>query len=134
MRVAYAGGRVPIGMEKGGQVYYLVNTNIGSLKAVVDNSGNIIKQIDYDAFGNIIADSNPSFEIPIGFAGGLHDKDTGLVRFGARDYDPDTGRWTVKDPIGFQGDETDLYGYVLNDPVNFVDPEGEVPAIIVWIG
>ncbi|MBU1388574.1 MAG: RHS repeat-associated core domain-containing protein, partial [Proteobacteria bacterium] len=59
-----------------------------------------------------------------GFAGGLYDADTGLVRFGYRDYDPDTGRWTAKDPIGFSGGDTDLYGYVLNDPVNFVDPEG----------
>ncbi len=59
-----------------------------------------------------------------GFAGGLHDQHTGLVRFGYRDYDPDIGRWTAKDPILFAGGDTDLYGYVLNDPVDFVDPEG----------
>jgi len=29
---------------------------------------------------------------PFGFAGGLYDRDTNLVRFGARDYDPETGR------------------------------------------
>jgi uncharacterized protein RhaS with RHS repeats len=46
------------------------------------------------------------------------------VRFGYRDYDPDTGRWTAKDPIFFDGGDTDLYGYVQNDPVNFVDPAG----------
>jgi uncharacterized protein RhaS with RHS repeats len=46
------------------------------------------------------------------------------VRFGIRDYDPETGRWTVKDPIGFKGGDTNLYGYVLNDPVNWVDPWG----------
>ncbi|MFZ2633661.1 MAG: RHS repeat-associated core domain-containing protein, partial [Desulfosalsimonadaceae bacterium] len=54
--------------------------------------------------------------------------DTGLVRFGFRDYDPETGRWTAKDPIGFGGGDTDLYGYCLNDPVNFVDPIG----LIKW--
>jgi len=33
----------------------------------------------------------------------------------------------VKDPIGFAGGDTNLYGYVLGDPVNFVDPTGEYP-------
>jgi len=54
----------------------------------------------------------------------LHDRDTGLVRFGFRDYDPDVGRWTAKDPIFFAGGDTDLYGYVLNEPINFIDPDG----------
>jgi RHS repeat-associated protein len=62
--------------------------------------------------------------MPFGFAGGLHDRDTGLARFGYRDYDPETGRWTAKDPILFAGGDVDLYGYCLNDPVNFIDPEG----------
>jgi len=51
------------------------------------------------------------------------------VRFGYRDYDPAVGRWTAKDPIGFSGGDTDLYGYVLNDPVNAFDPDGR----IVWV-
>lgn len=55
---------------------------------------------------------------------GLRDNDTGLVRFGYRDYDPDIGRWTAKDPILFAGGDTDLYGYCLNDPINLVDPYG----------
>ena len=46
------------------------------------------------------------------------------MRFGYRDYDPDVGRWTAKDPIGFAGGDTDLYGYCLNDPVNWIDPIG----------
>jgi RHS repeat-associated protein len=79
-----------------------------------------------DSFGNIIDDTDPTFEVPFGFAGGLHDQDTGLVRFGFRDYDPDTGRWTAKDPIFFTGGDTDLYGYCLNNPINWIDPEGLV--------
>lgn len=69
--------------------------------------------------------------MPFGFAGGLHDRDTGLVRFGYRDYDPDTGRWTAKDPILFAGGDTDLYGYCLNDPVNKIDPDGEWVQFII---
>ena len=73
------------------------------MRSVADASGNIIKRMDYDSFGNVIMDSNPSFSVPFGFAVGLQDKDTGLVRFGLRDYDPSIGRWTAKDPIDFYG-------------------------------
>jgi RHS repeat-associated protein len=51
-------------------------------------------------------------------------RDTKLVRFGARDYDPNTGRWTAKDPISFAGGSANLYSYVVNDPVNFTDLAG----------
>jgi RHS repeat-associated protein len=62
--------------------------------------------------------------LPIGFAGGLHDRDVGWVRFGWRDYDPETGRFTALDPMGYSGGDSDLYGYCLDDPVNLVDPMG----------
>ena len=61
---------------------------------------------------------------PFGFAGGLYDADTGLVRFGARDYDAYSGRWTSKDPILFDGGQANLYLYVGGDPVNRVDWSG----------
>ncbi|MCP4323080.1 MAG: RHS repeat-associated core domain-containing protein, partial [Alteromonadales bacterium] len=78
-----------------------------------------------------INDTNPGFTIPFGFAGGLHDIDTGLVRFGARDYDTSIGRWTAKDPIDFSGGDVNLYGYVQNNPVNWIDPWGlTAPTII----
>ena len=69
---------------------------------------------------------NPGFQ-PFGFAGGLDDPHTHLVRFGARDYDAETGRWTTKDPIRFTGGDVNLYGYVLTDPINLVDPDGNEP-------
>jgi RHS repeat-associated protein len=124
MRFDYADGRMPVAMTKGGTNYYLAYDPVGSLRVVSDAAGNIVKRVDYDSFGNILADSNPSFTVPFGFAGGLHDPATGLVRFGYRDYDPDTGRWTAKDPIFFAGGDTDLFGYAQQDPVNLVDPEG----------
>ncbi|GBC59948.1 hypothetical protein DENIS_0890 [Desulfonema ishimotonii] len=111
-------------MTKGGQRYYLAYDQVGSLRAVTDASGNLVKRVEYDTFGNILTDSDPLFEVPFGFAGGLHDRDTGLVRFGYRDYDPDAGRWTAKDPILFAGGDTDLYGYCVGDPVDLVDQNG----------
>jgi len=124
MRFEYADGRMPVAMTQGGSSHYLTYDQVGSLRLVADASGNVVKRVDYDSFGNIITDTDPSFVIPFGFAGGLHDRDTGLVRFGLRDYDPDIGRWTAKDPALFYGGDTDLYGYCLNDPVKWMDPLG----------
>ena len=87
------------------------------------SNGDIAQQLDYDAWGKVISDSNPGFQ-PFGFAGGLYDSATGLTRFGARDYDAETGRLTAKDPILFAGGDVGLYGYVAGDPVNGVDPSG----------
>jgi uncharacterized protein RhaS with RHS repeats len=46
------------------------------------------------------------------------------VRFGARDYDPFSGRWTLKDPIRFEGNDTNIYAYVLANPASYIDPTG----------
>jgi RHS repeat-associated protein len=82
-----------------------------------------VSSIDYDSFGRVLTDTNPGFQ-PFGFAGGLYDADTGLVRFGARDYDAYTGRWTAKDPILFGGGLANLHSYVGSDPINRIDPTG----------
>lgn len=73
-------------MVKGGQTYRILSDHLGSARLVVNTStGAIAQRIDYDEFGNITSDTNPGFQ-PFGFAGGLYDPDTGLTRFGARDY------------------------------------------------
>lgn len=82
-----------------------------------------------DAFGNVVSDTNPALDPYIGFAGGLTDRDTGLIRFGFRDYLPDIGRWTARDPIGIAGGDLDLYAYCGQDPVNCVVRMG----LIAWI-
>ena len=155
--------------------YYLHYDQVGSLRAISDTNHNIIKEVTYDTFGNILSDSNPDLKVPFGFAGenrkekvncftflGLKpkwseqseatadDSDTKLTRFGYRDYvrtvtandnslsfvgsEPkrseqsraveDTGKWTAKDPIGFEGGDSNLYGSVLGDPVGGIDPMG----------
>ena len=123
-RFEYADQRMPVSMTSNGTKYYLHYDQVGSLRAVSDTNGQVVKEITYDTFGNIVSDSNQDFKVPFGFAGGLYDSDTGLTRFGYRDYDATTGKWTAKDPIGFAGGDSNLYGYVLGDPVNFVDPNG----------
>ena len=111
-------------MLRAGKSYLIISDHLGSVRQVIDTqTGEIAQQLDYDAWGHVTEDSRPGFQ-PFGFAGGLHDPDTQLTRFGARDYDAETGRWTAKDPILFDGGDSNLYGYVLQDPVNGIDPEG----------
>jgi RHS repeat-associated protein len=62
--------------------------------------------------------------MPFGFAGGLYDDHTGLIRFGVRDYDPAVGRWTSKEPKRFNVVGTNLYLYALGDPLNLWDVTG----------
>jgi RHS repeat-associated protein len=107
-----------------GTVYRLITDHLGSVRLVVNAAtGEVAQRIDYDAFGRVLQDTNPDFQ-PFGFAGGLYDDDTGLVRFGARDYDAVAGRWTAKDPVLFEAGAANLYSYVLTDPVNNLDPSG----------
>ncbi len=128
-RFVYGASNAPAYMIKGGLTYRFVTDQLGSPRLVIDvATGQIAQRLDYDAFGNVTLDTNPGFQ-PFGFAGGLYDRDTQLVRFSARDYDATTGRWTVKDPIGLGGGQTNLYTYVNNDPINRIDPSGLEEAV-----
>ena len=123
-RFLYADARVPYAADTPeGRIFFAFD-QVGSLRAVTDEDGSVLKAVAHDSFGNVIEDSNPALEVPLGFAGGFADRDTGLVLFGARDYDPELGRWIAKDPIGFAGGDANLYGYCLGDPVGLVDPSG----------
>jgi len=115
---------VPEFMQRGGVTYRILTDHLGSVRLVINTTDNTITQrMDYDPWGNVVADSNPGFQ-PFGYAGGLYDRDTGLTRFGARDYDPGVGRWTAKDPVGFGGGDSNHYIYVGDNPINSADPTG----------
>ena len=125
---------VPAYMVKDGTTYRIISDHLGSPRLVVDTAtGNIAHRMDYDAYGEVIEDTNPGFQ-PFGYAGGIYDPHTGLVRFGARDYSAEIGRWTAKDPIGLAGGDVNFYGYVWNDPKNYLDPTGEVGVLGAVVG
>lgn len=120
---------VPDYLIKGGVNYRIISDHLGSPRLVVNTTnGSIAQQLDYDAWGNVTLDSNPGFQ-PFGYAGGIYDQDTKLTRFGARDYDAQAGRWTAKDPIGFNGGDSNVYAYVENNPISYVDSTGLNPAL-----
>ena len=115
------------------------------MRLVVDTSTGVIRErTDYDEFGDItLREEFDAARVPIpggepfqpfGFAGGLYDADTGLTRFGARDYDAQIGRWTTKDPIRFASGDSNIYGYVFNDPINFDDPPGLGGCLVLYPG
>ena len=113
-----------------GKEYKIISDQVGTPKMIIDTAlGKVIAKYEFDEFGN--QKDNVKMEIPFGFAGGLFDIETRLIRFGARDYDAEVGRWTSKDPIGFHGGDANLYGYVLNNPVNLTDPNGTNPIALL---
>jgi RHS repeat-associated protein len=119
-------------MIQGAVKYKFIHDHLGSVRMIVNSgTGEIKSKMSYDEFGVLQPGSIAPDFAPFGFAGGIRDSATGLVRFGVRDYDPLTGRWLSKDPILFSGGDTNLYGYTFNDPVNFIDPSGRIGAAII---
>ncbi|MBJ7520003.1 MAG: DNRLRE domain-containing protein [Solirubrobacteraceae bacterium] len=115
---------VPDFMIRDGVTYQYVTDELGSVRRVVNTASGVVAQaVDYDPYGVVLADTDPGFQ-PFGFTGGLIDPDTGHVRLGYREYDPTLGRWLSKDPIDFDGGDTNLYAYVAGDPINTIDPDG----------
>lgn len=118
------------------KLYRVASDQLGTPRVLFDSAGVIFKAMAFDEFGIKLpggaGDTNPAFEIPFGFAGGLYDSETKLTRFGARDYDASIGRWVSKDPILFDAG-TNLYRYSDNDPVNYIDPDGKNPVAVAAI-
>lgn len=117
---------VPDFMVRDGRTYRFFCDRLGSVRRVVEvESGALVQSLDYDEFGRVLRDTRPGWQ-PFGYAGGWTDPDTGWVHFGVRDYDPETGRWLSKDPLGVLG-SLNLYAYAANSPVNLTDPTGTGP-------
>jgi RHS repeat-associated protein len=106
------------------EVHWLLTDHLNSVRLVLYESGAVLDQIAYDAFGNIVAQLNPLLVNPILFASREFDAETSLYYNRARYLDPSTGRWTTQDPLGFAAGDANLYRYVGNNPVNMVDPSG----------
>jgi RHS repeat-associated protein len=124
-RFVYAEGvNLPAYVVQGATTLRLIGDPLGSPRLLIDAaSGAIVGSMNHDAYGRVLQDTLSS-SIPFGFAGGHYDAQTALVRFGARDYDAETGRWLAKDPVRFAAPGANLYVYSLADPVNLADPTG----------
>ena len=106
--------------------YHLYDAQ-GNLAQALDEAGNIVETAGVTAHGMPLVNGS-AFGVSSAFAYGAkwgyyRDGESGFYLCGFRYYDPSAGRWITRDPIGFAGG-ANLYGYVGNDPVNFVDPSG----------
>jgi len=113
--------------------YYAVKDHLNSIHALIDESGNTVMTVNYDAWGtplnSELSIQNSSFQLRYLFQGREWSLVTGLYNFRARWYDSNIGRWLSKDPIGLEGG-LNLYVFCENDPVNFIDPWGEASTKI----
>ncbi|HEU5116467.1 MAG TPA: RHS repeat-associated core domain-containing protein [Isosphaeraceae bacterium] len=108
----------------GGVAWYLPD-RLGTVRDIIDNSGTVLDHIAYDAYGQILSQSNASAGDRFEYAGMQTDATTGLYFDQARWYDPQSGRFITVDPKSFSAKDTNLYRYVENSPSIYVDPSGE---------
>ena len=120
-------GGAPDVMIRGTQTLRFIKDHVGSPRFVVDvDTGAVLQEMQHDTFGRVVVDTSPGFQ-PFGFGGGLYDPDTGLVRLGAREYDPATACFLSRDPLGFSSGTFNHYAYAAGDPINLADPTGLGP-------
>jgi RHS repeat-associated protein len=113
------------------KTYYYLTDHLGSVHAITDETGDIVESYRYDAWGRFLgvydASGVSTSESVIGnrylWQGREYSYGTGLYYFRSRWYDPITGRWLSKDPIGISGG-LNQYMFCGGNPVNFMDPWG----------
>ncbi|MBI5748485.1 MAG: hypothetical protein HZA00_05110 [Nitrospinae bacterium] len=130
-------------------VYYYHADGLGSITALTDAKGKVIQRYEYDSFGKLKRHEH-KVKQPYTYTAREYDRETGLYYYRARYYDAKVGRFLQKDPIlQFNGNSSNKvcksklpigfifepwklnpYVYVINNPINKVDPLGLAVAMI----
>nr|MDA8165358.1 RHS repeat-associated core domain-containing protein [Desulfobacteraceae bacterium] len=119
----------PLAIEQKGAISYYHADGLGSITTLTDAKGQVLQSYDYSSFG-IPKHRGNQVKQPYTYTGREWDEETGLYFYRARYYDPVAGRFIAKDPIGFAGGDVNLYGYVQNNPINWIDSLG----LATWTG
>jgi RHS repeat-associated protein len=123
------------------KVVWTLGDQQGTIKdlAVTDASTGVTSIVThrvYDSYGNLISVSDTGITCLFGYTGRALDTNTGLQFNGRRIYDAPTGRWMSKDPIGYNGYQTNIYVYCGNSPTNATDPSGledtQITCVAGW--
>lgn len=107
-----------------GIVLWTLADQVGTVRDLVDASGTVVNHRVFDSYGRMISQTNATFEHDFGFQGREMDRETGLIFFRARYYDPSTGQFISEDPVGFAAGDTNLRRFVGNSPQIGTDPLG----------
>ncbi|MFC1643461.1 RHS repeat domain-containing protein [Chlamydiota bacterium] len=120
----------PLTISDETDIYYYHRDALGSIISISDDTGTLVEKYIYDAYGKVVILNKDGGEIAkstVGnrymFTGREWDNETNLYYYRARYYDPDIGRFLSADPLGYY-DSMNLYSYVNNNPLNWVDPLG----------
>lgn len=107
-----------------GEVRWALADNQGTIRDVIDSDGNVLNHITYDSFGQITSETNPDIDFRFSYTGREFDEETGQNYYRARYYDASVGQFISEDTIGFSAGDANLYRYVFNSPLIFIDPSG----------
>jgi RHS repeat-associated protein len=97
---------------------------LGSVTRITDSTGTRFKLMVYDSYGNMTSDTGSAQADYVSYTGREAERDLGIYYYRARYYDPLTGRFMARDPLGFSAGDVNLYRYVGNNPVSLRDPLG----------
>jgi RHS repeat-associated protein len=110
-------------------VNYYLRDHLGNVRQVMDENGAVMQQTEYYAFGLAVERQNstspPNKYL---FNGKEKQEVTSFLDYGARQYDPITGRWLGVDPLAEKGRKWSPYVFAFNNPVRFLDPDGLFPG------
>ena len=105
------------------ETFFYHADGLGSVTELTDSTGAVARTLVYDSYGQISQDTG-GISQPFTYTGREFDSESGFYFYRARYYDPATGRFISEDSIGFQSGDLNLYRYVFNNPINFIDPFG----------
>ncbi len=106
----------------GNTVHWMLADHQGSIRDLVNNNGTDSgNHVVFDSFGKVLSGT---LGTRFSYTGQEYDADTGLYYYNARWYNPGTGKFMSKDPIGFAAGDTNQYRYVGKGSASFVDPSG----------
>ena len=107
--------------------------HLGSSSFITNLDGEVVQHIEYVPFGEVfIEERNNVWNTPYLFNAKEFDEETGLYYYGARYYNPRLSIWISPDNLQEKLPEFSTYTYTHNNPIKYIDPDGNIPVETVW--